>query len=1602
MRYLFVLLFVFVSFNISAQFITSLDTVLCSSQDITLTASGANISPSFINTDDIHSEIIPMGFDFDFYGNTYNECVISANGYITFDLTQEGVYSPWAINNAIPNPNNLPENAIMAPWHDIDPGVGGAIVYGTYGAAPNRVFYVVWCSMPMFSCNDLIVGQYALLFETSNKIQMHLDEKPLCVNWNGGAAIQGLVNENSTLFEIVDDPVLAQPRNFPLQWDANDEGWEFEPNADFTDYTVSEIPYSPIATGTVTWTDQYGNVLGEDLNLTVTPDTGAVYYYITVVDVCTGEVIPNVDSVLVQTFAQTNAGLVDVPTEDSTVFLCDVTDGADFIDLNNYLGDDYQDDGFWFSEDNTQIPAQQSLVESSTGDYSYITYGVNDLCNDTSFINLFVNKLPDAGEIGFKLVCSGDPTFDMFNELTGSPQAGGAWYDPVFDSVPSIFDPFTSEVGIYTYIVEGVNACPSDSQILSIDYQQGFEINTYSTPVTCFGYDNGSITMFAENNTVNPITFSIDGGQTFNEYNSFENLQFGTYNVSVKDGNGCITEEEVTVSAAQAPISVLATSTDALCNGDNTASVSVSSISGGNISTNGYSYTWFNSGTNEVVGTDSSVFVPAGGYYLIVEDDNGCQGTDEVSVEQPNQITYDIIKQDISCKGNDDGFIQVQVTGGGVPPYNFNWTSQGNSASSVLNNLTAGTYDLEISDLNNCVSYLSIELTEPALPLSITLSNVDVSCFGEQSGSASVSVSGGTPPYSYEWSSGHVTNEANQLPSGLHTVRVTDFSGCEVVDTIEVLENNEILISTTTSLVSCYGFADGSASVTASGGTGVLDYTWSTGATTTTILNQPYGDYWVKVEDSLGCIVIDSLLIDQPSPLKAQLVSNDVKCFGGSDGEITSTVSGGTPSISGYNYNWSINGNSFGNSNGFVNGLPFSTSPYLMTVTDSLGCQVTVLAYVNEPSELVLDTSEIVSAYCLNIPSGDASVVASGGFLNTDGSYSFSWNTGDTTSLISDKVAGAYTVVVEDDNACTDTLSLEIPLVETFALTMTSDSLNCFEDASGSATVVSVGGYGPYTYDWNTPLGASQQSSSFNTNTITSLPAGVTSVVVTDINGCAKTTQTLVVEPSELLFSIFKNNDESCSGDVSSCDGEIELIATGGVGNFTFAWESLDGSVLNSITTSSSTTISDLCSGFYQLTVEDERGCVGVSSGSGIPSPVEIIAGTPVESAINTSSGSITNSIVCYGDTSAILSVSNSNPSYNYQWYVDGEYITSGLTATLPAGDISVRAVSLSDTTCYTNSDVVTIYQPSEITIEEEVTSVSCNGGSDGSVSIDAFGGNPDYSYSWSLDGSLLGDGTALSSLSTGTYVLSITDASNCVRSFDLEITEPSLIEGVATVSDVQCNGESDGSASVTVTGGVAPHYINWGNSDSTALGAGTYTVVLSDANACEVNLSVEVDEPSALQANFSVSSIPFTATASGGTPNYSYEWLYFGNYQSSGTSFTPDLSGEYTLVVTDANDCEKRVTRDYTKVDVDEFSSMDVLIYPNPAREYFTVELMNSNDEEYTFKLMDSRARVLRESKFTNSLVIERGDLASGIYFIFVENETKSIRQKILFAEKK
>ena len=420
-----------------------------------------------------------------------------------------------------------------------------------------------------------------------------------------------------------------------------------------------------------------------------------------------------------------------------------------------------------------------------------------------------------------------------------------------------------------------------------------------------------------------------------------------------------------------------------------------------------------------------------------------------------------------------------------------------------------------------------------------------------------------------------------------------------------------------------------------------------------------------------------------------------------------------------------------------------------------------------------------------------------------------------------------------------------------------------------------------------------------------------------------------------------------------------------------------------------------------KILIEDEHGCSGTLSGSGLPLPVEIIAGSPVTSSINTSTGSITNNILCYGDTAASLSVSNPNPSFTYDWYVNGELFTSGLNVVLPAGDVHVQAVSSSS--CYTNSDTISIFQPSQLSISQEVESVNCNGGNDGSISVEVTGGFPSYSFSWSTMGNAVVGSTDLMDLSAGIYTLTLEDANDCQRNFDVEVLEPSALTASSIVEDVSCNGGDDGNATISIAGGVGPYMMNWQGADSTSLSADIYEVIITDANNCTETIDVEVSQPTAVVATFNASQTPFTASASGGTPPYTFEWLYFGNYQSSGTTFSPTESGDYTLVAIDANDCEGRLMRVYNTVGVSEFDELEVLIYPNPVGDYFNIEIKSeTNSEDFTFKLLDARGRVLSQDLFKKSIQIDRKNISPGVYFIHLNSDSNFIQRKIIFFRKK
>ena len=222
------------------------DTSVCNGTPVDLTAimnggSGQNPQPAtYTLFDDQHTAVVDMGFDFDYYGNVYNQCVISSNSYITFDLSGAGGGSQWSINAAAPSPGFTTNNKIMFPWQDTNPSVNpnGTVSSVTCGTAPNRRFVVTYDAIAMFSCTTLEFTNQLVLYETSNRIEMHIANKPLCAAWNGGAAIQGLENIDGTVGHIVPG------RNFPTQWSVTDDGYEFVPDG-FGGYTMNAIPFDP-------------------------------------------------------------------------------------------------------------------------------------------------------------------------------------------------------------------------------------------------------------------------------------------------------------------------------------------------------------------------------------------------------------------------------------------------------------------------------------------------------------------------------------------------------------------------------------------------------------------------------------------------------------------------------------------------------------------------------------------------------------------------------------------------------------------------------------------------------------------------------------------------------------------------------------------------------------------------------------------------------------------------------------------------------------------------------------------------------------------------------------------------------------------------------------------------------------------------------------------------------------------------------------------------------------------------------------------------------------------------------------------------------------
>jgi hypothetical protein len=238
-----------------------------------------------------------------------------------------------------------------------------------------------------------------------------------------------------------------------------------------------------------------------------------------------------------------------------------------------------------------------------------------------------------------------------------------------------------------------------------------------------------------------------------------------------------------------------------------------------------------------------------------------------------------------TCNGLNNGQIFLTVSGGSIP-YSFAWSNA--STSQNLLNVTAGFYQVDITDGAGCVETTDMFVEEPDSALSISFLNSNVNCFGANDGSIDLTVDGGTPGYTYSWSTGDTIQDIDSLVIGTYYVTVVDSLGCTIDDsTIITQPPTSLSIFLTATHVSCLGFSDGSIDMTITGGVGPYVVNWNSGQTTEDISLLPAGTYDVSVQDSNGCIVTGSIVVVEPlSPLSLSGTSVDVLCFGDSTGAI--------------------------------------------------------------------------------------------------------------------------------------------------------------------------------------------------------------------------------------------------------------------------------------------------------------------------------------------------------------------------------------------------------------------------------------------------------------------------------------------------------------------------------------------------------------------------------------------------------------------------------------------------------------------------------------------------------------------------------------------
>ena len=1098
-----------------------------------------------------------------------------------------------------------------------------------------------------------------------------------------------------------------------------------------------------------------------------------------------------------------------------------------------------------------------------------VTVKDGNACSKTGTVTIANSSGPAAtASITSPILCNGGTGSVSTTATAGPSPYTYNWSNGSSSSTTALTSQISNLTSqIYTVTITDANLCTATSTI-NLPQPPALNALAFSPTDASCGNSNGSATVTTSGG-VGSLTYSWNNsaaGQTATA------LAAASYTVTVTDGNGCSKTGTVTINNSNGPSATGSIVSAISCNGG-TGSVSTTATGG----SSPYSYNWSNGSSSATTAPTSQISNLTSQIYTVtITDANLCTATTTINLIEPNALNAITLNPTEASCGNNNGSITASTSGGtGTLTYSWNNSALGQTTTG----LAPASYTVTVKDANGCSKTASVTLTNLSGPSSTASIVSPIACNGG-TGSVSTTATGGSSPFTYNWSNGSSaattspTSQISNLTSQIYTVTITDSNLCTSTSTVDLTQPSAISVPVVTPSNSTCGKNNGSAFVSASGGTGALTYAWSTTATGQTVNALLAGPYVVTVADANGCTQSASTtVVDQGSPSVSSINTVDLKCNGDGNGMASINLSGGTAP---YTYTWTtaLKDSIGSNALSIVN---LSGGAYMLTVTDANNCTATSTFALVEPSALTVNAPTVTNASC-GSSNGSAFSSASGG----TGTLTYSWSSNGVIGQTANNLAAAsYTLSVTDGNGCSKTVTANVSNVGG-GLTSVSlqNTIACAGMATGSAVATIVGGTPSYTYVW---------SNGMTGPTATGLLANGYTVTVTDANGCLSISSLTVTEPAAI--SAFTTVVPSACG---LSNGSASVAAAGGSGGLAYMWS--EGS-----TTS---TASNLSAQIYVVTVTDGNNCTKTASATinNNPSPT-------INSLIPTN-------VSCNGSATgaAIVNASGGSGTLTYSWsnLISGQTGITGLTA-------ANYAVSVTDASGCIAISSVSITEPPVIAQPSfTVTDAAC-AQNNGSIVVTTTGGTGAITYNWSTSAT----GQTAGNLAAGPYKVTLVDGNNCSITATANVNNnggPTITAINAT--NPKCFGNNTGTASVTLTAGNPPYTYSWSdgtsgvtsntNSQISNLTSQIYSVTVTDVNGCKSSTSISLTEPTAIQSSTTpiaaacgLSNGSASVSVNGGTSGYSYQW-------STGVT-TQTASGLpakiYTVTVTDGNGCTNTTT---------------------------------------------------------------------------------------------